>query len=298
MLAMSRQVIARLRASAVAEYRAAPNQNPDVTRTLMGILSNDVRTDDYQAAAELARVLMENKCSDTALWDLAGKAAYCVDDFDSAEVLLRKAGELDAIDEAGRNYLKEMPALKQKWRVEEGLRAQEGATNDLPRVKLFTTKGDILIELFENEAPQTVGNFISLCDAKFYDGLTFHRVLPGFMAQAGCPNGNGTGGPGYTIYDECTKENHRNHFSGSLSMAKTALPNTGGSQFFLTFRPTPHLDGKHTVFGRVVEGFEILSRLERVDPTRPSRTEPDRIVRAQVIRRRPHTYEATKVRAP
>ena len=111
-----------------------------------------------------------------------------------------------------------------------------------------TNKGDIEVELFENEAPNTVANFITLVEKGFYNGLSFHRVLPNFMAQGGDPKGDGTGGPGYTIADECSGPNHRLHFRGSLSMAKEARPDTGGSQFFITFVPTSHLDGIHTVF--------------------------------------------------
>ena len=145
----------------------------------------------------------------------------------------------------------------------------------MPKVKLDTNKGDIVIALFENEAPIATANFLDLVEKKFYDGLTFHRVLPGFMAQGGDPKGDGSGGPGYTIPDECRQENHRTHFRGSLSMAKTPEPDTGGSQFFLTFVPTSHLDGKHTVFGRVIEGMDVLpscSASSRADPARPTRS--------------------------
>ena len=110
-----------------------------------------------------------------------------------------------------------------------------------------TSEGDIEIELFENEAPNTVLNFITLVDKGFYNGLKFHRVLPGFMAQGGDPKGDGTGGPGYTIPCECYQPDHRLHFRGSLSMAHAGR-DTGGSQFFLTFVPTQHLDGMHTGF--------------------------------------------------
>ena len=136
------------------------------------------------------------------------------------------------------------------WKREQELRQKEAAADDLPRVKLTTTKGDIVLELFENEAPETVGNFINLVEKGFYKDLTFHRVIAGFMAQGGCPEGDGTGGPGYSIYDECGKPDARMHFRGSISMAKTNAPNSGGSQFFICFRPTPNLNGIHTVFGR------------------------------------------------
>jgi cyclophilin family peptidyl-prolyl cis-trans isomerase len=164
-------------------------------------------------------------------------------------------------------------------------------------VLLKTNKGDIVIELFENEAPKTVGNFVSLVENGFYNGLTFHRVLPGFMAQGGCPDGNGMGGPGYTIPCECNQPNYRRHFRGTLSMAH-AGPNTGGSQFFLTFIPTSGLDGKHTAFGRVVDGMDVLAKIQRRDPSpqtpRPLPT-PDSIIEAKVLRKRPHDYKPTKM---
>ena len=120
-------------------------------------------------------------------------------------------------------------------------------------------KGDIVIELFDKEAPKTVANFVKLIKEGFYDGLTFHRVIPGFVAQGGCPNGNGTGGPGYTIEDELVGNPHK-HVRGALSMAHRG-PNTGGSQFFIVYEPQPHLDGVHTVFGQVIEGMDIVDAI-------------------------------------
>lgn len=139
---------------------------------------------------------------------------------------------------------------------------------------------------------------MSLVEKEFYDGLTFHRVLAGFMAQGGCPTGDGSGGPGYKIYCESYKENHRNHFRGSLSMAHAGR-DTGGSQFYLTFVPTIHLDGKHTVFGRVIEGLDVLAELQRTEPGKEEKgqplAKPDKIISAKVIRKRPHPYLPKKV---
>ena len=121
--------------------------------------------------------------------------------------------------------------------------------------------GDIVIELFEKEAPGTVQNFIDLINKGFYNGLRFHRVIPGFVAQGGCPNGNGTGGPGYTIKDELVGTPHK-HERGALSMAHRG-PNTGGSQFFIVYEPQPHLDGVHTVFGKVIEGMDVVDGIQQ-----------------------------------
>ena len=129
-----------------------------------------------------------------------------------------------------------------------------------------TERGEIVCELFAAEAPLTVENFASLARAGFYDGTTFHRVIAGFMAQGGDPTGTGSGGPGYSFGDELSPK-RRHDGPGVLSMAN-AGPNTNGSQFFLTFGPTPHLDGRHTVFGRVTSGMDVLRSIRERDPQR------------------------------
>ncbi|OED30826.1 peptidylprolyl isomerase [Methanosphaera sp. WGK6] len=133
----------------------------------------------------------------------------------------------------------------------------------MKKAVIKTDKGDITIELFPNEAPGTVKNFEELANKGFYDGLTFHRVIPDFVIQGGCPNGNGTGGPGYTIKCETEGNPHR-HGTGALSMAH-AGKDTGGSQFFITHSPQPHLDGVHTVFGQVIEGMEVVYEIRQGD---------------------------------
>lgn len=119
---------------------------------------------------------------------------------------------------------------------------------------LRTSKGDIKLRLYADKAPVTVANFVNLAKRGYYDGLTFHRVIPNFMIQGGCPHGTGTGGPGYRFEDECTPS-LKHDVPGRLSMAN-AGPGTNGSQFFITHLPTPWLDGRHTVFGSVVDGSD------------------------------------------
>jgi peptidyl-prolyl cis-trans isomerase B (cyclophilin B) len=119
---------------------------------------------------------------------------------------------------------------------------------------LKTSKGNIKLQLFADKAPVTVANFVNLAQRGYYDGLTFHRVIPNFMVQGGCPHGTGTGGPGYRFEDECTPE-LKHDAPGKLSMAN-AGPGTNGSQFFITHVATPWLDGRHTVFGEVIEGSD------------------------------------------
>jgi peptidyl-prolyl cis-trans isomerase B (cyclophilin B) len=124
-----------------------------------------------------------------------------------------------------------------------------------------TARGDLTIELYPQDAPVTVNNFVALARKGFYNGLTFHRIIPGFMAQGGDPSGNGTGGPGYKFQDEFSS---RTHQAGSLSMANSG-PNTNGSQFFICYAPQPHLNGKHTVFGQLTQGMDVLKQLVNGD---------------------------------
>ncbi len=124
-----------------------------------------------------------------------------------------------------------------------------------------TEKGNIVLELFASDVPVTVNNFVFLTREGFYDNTTFHRVIPDFMAQGGDPTGTGTGGPGYKFADEFTKYSH---CAGALSMANSG-PNTNGSQFFITYEPQPHLDHKHSVFGQLTQGTEVLKLLKNGD---------------------------------
>ena len=140
--------------------------------------------------------------------------------------------------------------------------------------RIKTQRGDIVAELYADRAPLTVENFVNLARSGFYDGTTFHRVIPGFMAQGGDPTGTGTGGPGYQFRDEF-HPTLRHSGPGILSMAN-AGPGTNGSQFFITFGPTPHLDDRHSVFGRVTEGLDVLRSIRERDPQR-DREPGDRI---------------------
>src|SRR6056297_287214 len=128
---------------------------------------------------------------------------------------------------------------------------------------LKTSKGEIELQLFPEHAPKTVNNFVFLAEQSFYDGIIFHRVIDNFMVQTGDPTGTGRGGPGYRFEDE-TKGNPLTHEAKVLSMAN-AGPNTNGSQFFITHAPQPHLNGKHTVFGKVTEGTDVVDAIERGD---------------------------------
>ena len=254
-----------------------------------------INTDSPEQALVLVDQLERVGAIDGDVLMMGATAAMILSRLDEADAYLEKLSAVggSADKQAQVEELKKViEDDRKKVKDEMTLRAAEAEADDLPRVKIKTSAGDLFIELFENEAPNTVANFLSLVEKGFYAGTPFHRVIPEFMAQGGDPTGRGSGGPGYVIPCETDQPNARQHFRGSLSMAH-AGKDTGGSQFFLTFRPTQHLDGKHTVFGRVIEGFDVLPKIHRTQSPdgRPiPGIKPDTILEAEVVRKRPHEY--------
>lgn len=255
------------------------------------------RENRYNEAKQIADTLLSVHPNDPVALNIGGAAAFATNDFDKAVALLGEAEKAMMLIPALGNepIAGNDPEIARKyveyWKQEQAIRAKEAAaTGDaaLPHVLFTTTKGDIELELFENEAPNTVANFVSLVEKGFYDGSPYHRVIPNFMAQGGTPGKKfgGSDGPGYNIECECYRPDARRHFAGTLSMAHAGR-NTGGSQFFITHLPTPHLDremrpdGAHTVFGRVVRGQEVVNSLDV----------GDQIVAAKVTRKRNHPYQ-------
>lgn len=294
LIAKGNQLLPDLRQKGLAAYQEAPNEDAQLARFLAKMAADAAATDDYGTGYAIAQVMLENNSDLKELWSAAALGAFINNDYAKAEEYFKKGDEAKAIDGKAKEMELHLADYKKLWENEEAIRKAEAEKDDLPRVKLETSKGTIVVELFENEAPNTVANFISLVEKGFYNGLTFHRVLPNFMAQGGCPKGDGTGGPEYNIPCECYQENYRRHFAGTLSMAHAGR-DTGGSQFFLTFVPTPNLNGRHTAFGRVIEGMDVLAKIQRRDPQgSPPLPTPDKIVKATVVRKRDHAYEPKK----
>lgn len=283
------KMAAQLSAAAEKAYAEDPSDQ-QIADFVLQVATDAKRTDNYEEAYRISNLLLEHGFKKSAIYNIAGISAYSTYDFDAARKNFKLAAEANDLSDVAKRCQSSLDQLEKDWKHEQELRDAEAKADDLPRVKLNTSKGDIVVELFENEAPNTTANFISLVEKHFYDGTPFHRVLSEFMAQGGDPDGNGRGGPGYTIACECYQPNYRKHFRGSLSMAHAGR-DTGGSQFFLTFVPTTALNGKHTVFGRVIEGLDVLSKLQRIDPEHPKGEEPDRIIQATVLRKRAHEYK-------
>jgi cyclophilin family peptidyl-prolyl cis-trans isomerase len=249
---------------------------------------------DPSGALEIALLMTNNGLDAPQISYLAFRASYAIHDFVQADSLLAK---IEATGfKLSPQIREQLDATRTKWEREMMIRRLEEAADDLPRVLFETTAGNFVVELFENQAPKTVGNFISLVEKRFYDDLTFHLVKPGQLAQTGCPIGDGTGDAGYKIPDETAVEEPRDHFAGTVSMANTGK-DTGGSQFFIAHQPNVNLDGRFTAFGVVIEGLENVYSLKRVDKTSFSdaAVEPSKIIRATVLRKRDHEYTPTRI---
>ena len=276
-----------LETSATVVLVAEP-ENATALQIVNDALQVAMATDDPLRVLELAELVADAGIDDGQILLTGATAAMMTSDLDAAARFLKAAAAAGVPPEKVEPLEAAIAAERPKVDAEMAKRAAEAEADDLPRVRIETSKGTLVVELFENEAPNTVANFISLVEKHFYDGTIFHRVIPQFMAQGGDPTGTGRGGPDYAIACECDLPGARKHFLGTLSMAHAGR-NTGGSQFFLTFRPTEHLDGKHTVFGRVIEGFDVLPKIQRTEG--PTGGAPDKIVKVEVLRKRDHAYE-------
>ncbi len=272
---------------------------PGEARTELRLAGLAAGRNGFEEALRLCDAVLAREKENLQARYVRGAVLVSLGRFDEAvaalEPLAKSVDRTSPFPAAAARQLEGVGGILGPWKREQEIRAAEAKADDLPRVRFTTSGGVVVLELFENEAPATVGNFVGLVEARFYDGTKFHRVIPNFMAQGGDPNsrdadpGNdGQGGPGYAFPDEIPAGKSRLHFRGTLSMANSG-PDSNGSQFFLTVVPTTWLDGKHTVFGRVVSGQEV------VDALKPG----DLLVRAEVLRKRAHEYRpAGKVEAP
>lgn len=213
-------------------------------------------------------------------------ASYGLQDFTRAEEFLTRLENMEiGLDPQVRETFEE---TLEAWEKEKSLRAEEAKVDNLPRVKLETTDGDVVIELFENEAPNTVANFIKLTKEGYYNGLEFFQVVPSNYARSGCTANDGTTHPGYRIHNEF--ENGRSHFAGTVVMQNDG-ENTAGSQFIILHRPDPSLKGKVVSFGRVIEGLENVYRFKTVNRIRIAGGEATIINKATVIREPAFEYK-------
>jgi cyclophilin family peptidyl-prolyl cis-trans isomerase len=287
---------------AKAAYKASDKPTAYTTKILrdrlIGMLRPRSNKDQFQpnAALELITLLKEKNPDNPSLLEYEFLSNYAVERFEKAQEALEK---LELATQSDLSQPKqELAETIEKYQQELMIRRQEANTDDLPRVRLTTTEGDIILELYENHAPNTVANFIHLIrDQKFYDGKLFHLVRAGEYCQSGSPNGDGIGGAGYYIPCECYGEKIRGHFRGTISMLANEK-DRGSSQFLITQQPNPHtFDGRYTAFGRVISGMDVVMKLKNVDLSGrlSSTADVSKIVSAEVLRSRSHEYLPEKI---
>ncbi len=295
-------IFQRMIAAAVAEYQRSPNPTGPLGTMLWDTFDRRTKVDLYEGMLPVGQALLASGYEKPELPSAIVRTAYAMNEFDAVRQLAPQlTGDADTSPQV-EDILEEVEEFEALWAAELAAREQDAQGPPLPRVLMKTTKGDIELELFENQAPETVANFISLVESGFYEGLIFHRVLEHFMAQTGCPIGDGSGSPGYRIYGEADKPDARKFFRGTLGMALAGEPNSGGSQFFITFLPNTYLNGTYTAFGRVTKGIEVLGHLVRVDPEsdeeeKKKPSQPlDEIISIEVLSKRGHDYVPHKVK--
>ncbi|MFI4874179.1 MAG: peptidylprolyl isomerase, partial [Blastopirellula sp. JB062] len=211
-----------IKQAAFEAFEEAPGANADAVNFVILSGHDAQKKDKNDEAYRLGRSLIEHGIENGPIYSMTIRAAFGADRFDEAVEVMEKAIEYKkssgdaefAISDEAIGEAQAATVYREHFKKEQEIRAKEAEADDLPRVRFTTEKGEFVVELFENEAPETVANFISLVKKGFYDGLTFHRVLENFMAQGGDPKGDGSGGPGYQIYCECFKPNYRRHFRG------------------------------------------------------------------------------------
>ncbi len=299
--------LALLKPVAIELFRETDKPDKDSVQLMIRFMEQDLEAGLYESSFALSELLLSKNLTDSKALERILKSQAALSVFTNRFDLAKKieSDHVYVIEElplrAKSFYRGDLEVLRKSYARELEIREKEKEADDLPRVEIKTTKGTIVIELLENEAPNTVGNFISLVEQKAYDGMIFHRVINDFMAQTGGFNAQGQRAVlGYTIYDECKNPDPppRLHFRGSVSMAKTTEPDSANSQFFINFVPTPMLDYEHTVFGRVISGWNALDRLNRTHTITDEGEEepiptavPDQILSARVLRKREHEYK-------
>lgn len=291
-------------AAALKEYRQGSSEKKKIGEMLARFVTREVEDDRYEGILDIAHALAQDGYPDPDLGRQTCMTALATNRFDIVRLYIEDLIAESNASETFASLRDDLPRLETDWNEELKYREEDAKGEPLPRVSLKTTKGTIEVELFENHAPETVANFIHLVERGFYDDLIFHRVIPHFAAQTGCPLGDGTGDDGYQIYGEGSKPNARKFFRGTLAMALAGEdPNSASTQFFVTFFPSPELSGTFTAFGRVTKGIEILGNLAKIDPDSEEEEKkdeepqmPDEILEAKVLSKRSHDYTPNKVR--
>jgi cyclophilin family peptidyl-prolyl cis-trans isomerase len=290
--------------AALDEFQADPQGKQALAEILFGALKRNVENDLYEGMLPIAQALDRVEFPAPELTAILAMCCLAENEFELARQPLEKLiATGSAPDELLRIY-EELDSLTAAWQDELVRRERDAQGEPLPLASLETTKGTIVIELFENDAPEAVANFISLAEKGFYNYNAFFMVLSNLMAQTGCPKSDGSGGPGYFIPRESEEFTPRKLFRGSVSLALLEdMPDSGGSQFMIAYLPLSLLSEQSTVFGRVISGMPNVAKLNRIDPNEKKEegeppVVPDEILSVEILRKRDHKYEPTRLAQP
>lgn len=291
----SRDLFDQTFSAALELLRVTPEQ--ESVTFLATWVENRLRNDIYDLeTSEAASRLIDGGSTLLVLFKAAARSGVVSGKFDLARKVL-DAMELEQMDEVDKSLRYFLDKHEEAYLAEMKIREAEAARDDLPRVKLETTQGDVVLELYLDSAPSTVSNFIRLVEQGFYDGVDFHQVIDNLLALTGDPTGLGSGNSGKFLIDEHDRPDARKALRGSLLMAKIPdgddgnfVPNSASSQFAILFLPVASAVDQQTVFGRVIEGMDNICRMQRIDPSKQKGKDeivipPDRILSATVIRK-------------
>lgn len=297
----------RVREASFALFFETPNPGEEVNK-IVSMMNQDLIAQGqlakcYQTTKKLLKLYPENK----DLYNLMGRVSILNNDFTFAQQYYqtnRETAEQLGVPE-GALYGNSMDKLVSGFERELAFRASDAEGEPLPKAIIKTNRGEIVIELFENQAPETVGNFVSLVQTGIYDGMIFHHVLRNLIADAGLMTLSRPQPIGYTIYDEHQKPNARDHFRGSVAMVgKNNEPNSAGAEFRIMLVPGPNLDGKSTVFGRVISDLSVLDNIQETFQVNEEEdkeefikdAKPDVIESITITNLRDHEYEPNRVK--
>lgn len=285
-------------------FDASPVGSEQLTDLIFEMIERDANRDMYEGLLPIARSVISRKIAvPNSILEAIGYIGYANNDYELAEEAWTRLATVGTLPKLIAFTLPILTEQRQKWQRELSQRQADAMRDDNPQVVIFTNKGQITVELFEEEAPQAVANFIFLAEQQgFYKKKMFFRVVERFVVQTGCERGDGTGHAGYTIQGEMATANHRNIFRGTMVLQagfdeqmKRPVPDSGSSQFYFAMLPQPNLDGTMTAFGRIIDGLPVLGALQRVDFTiekerKDKSKRADLILDVKVLRKRNHEY--------
>jgi peptidylprolyl isomerase len=306
-LLRSNQALRSYREAAANLFVSDPEKYSGIGLLLREMLITDGKSDRLDHWTVPAKVLLDTKTlvTDEVLL-YAGYAGLIEGDFDLVKQTWVPLESSQKLGQQESILLSRLDEIKQSWE-KELQRRQEDQTKNNPQVRVLTTKGEIVVELFEDDAPETVANFMYLVEQGYYTRKPFFFVKEHLLAQTGCEKGDGKGNAGYGVKPEAELASRRSHFRGALAMPvgvntdpSQGSTNFAGSQFYFTFVPLPLADERNAVFGRVISGIEVLGLLKIVDLTdeearKDPSLRPDTIIKTEVIRKRDHDYRPTPV---